>query len=335
MPTFLTTSRMAPALAARIEASVRGHRAGPKRDLGPTVVGLARLLLLAAVVGIVAWIIVAHRREMEAMERDRAALLDDLRQKSASLTPADRASVSRAETALLRAAAPYEGDFVSPELRAPGAFAAALARPLMYVRGPVDAFAERGAIAATAATSAKDALLLCLLEPPSGRARDEKTLLAKVHVAYAGGAPMEQATPSARRLHDAEAGLPFLLPPWAERVQRAPDPTALERLRRDLERAPLDAAKLAAKAGLLLFAMDEAGIGGGPTELDGERPHGVRVGLVDLASSTLLLRVRRGVDPAWISVAKRPDYATGLDACRLALDVHDAVSAPPAAASGK
>ena len=44
----------------------------------------------------------------------------------------------------------------------------------------------------------------------------------------------------------------------------------------------------------------------------------------DLLNRTLL-RLRRPVDPAWISEAARVQFATGLDWCLLALDVHDAI----------
>ena len=39
-----------------------------------------------------------------------------------------------------------------------------------------------------------------------------------------------------------------------------------------------------------------------------------------------LLRVRKLVDPTWISMAKKSEYATGLDSCGLAVDVHEQVN---------
>ena len=61
------------------------------------------------------------------------------------------------------------------------------------------------------------------------------------------------------------------------------------------------------------------------TELDGERPHDVRIGLVDLTSAKMLLRLRKRVDPTWISMNARAQYASGLDACALAMDVHESI----------
>ena len=78
--------------------------------------------------------------------------------------------------------------------------------------------------------------------------------------------------------------------------------------------------------------MDEPGEPGGPTELDGERAHAVRIGIVALGPAKVLLRMRKRVDPSWISTAKRPEYASGLDGCKLALDVYESVND---ASSGK
>jgi len=108
-------------------------------------------------------------------------------------------------------------------------------------------------------------------------------------------------------------------------VRSAPDAAELARLRKELQRAPVDRAKQAVGAQMLLAAFDEPGERGGPTELDGERPHAVRIVLVDLAAEKVLLRIKKRVDPAWISVERRPTYASGLDGCALAFDVHESL----------
>ena len=122
-----------------------------------------------------------------------------------------------------------------------------------------------------------------------------------------------------QRLYHALDGLPFLSPAWARRVTDAETEHDIVRLERTFDSTPRRAAKLAAQASLLLFAMDEAD-GTGPTEL-GERAHHVRVGLVDLDKEELLLRLRRHVDPSWIAVAKRPVYSSGADSCALGFDL--------------
>jgi hypothetical protein len=194
---------------------------------------------------------------------------------------------------------------------------------MLYVRGPLAAFATPGdSIAAAAATSGKDALVVCLLEPPASRA--EAPLLDRTRTAYAGGWAVESRTANVRRLHDLVAGLPFLDEPWARSVEQADDLGEVSRLRAAWDRSSVQRTKQAAKATLLLAAMDEPGEGSGPTELDGERPHAIRVALVDWTSGRILLRQRHHVDPAWISPGKRLTYAGGLDACRVALEIHDA-----------
>jgi hypothetical protein len=233
---------------------------------------------------------------------------------------------------LTRSSGAYEGDVIADALRAPGSLAATLARPIVYVRGGIDAFPSPSAVKEAATASQKDPLAVCLVNPPS--ARTEKALFERVRAAYSHGA--EGLTPNVRRLGDAVAGLPFLEAPWSESVRAATGEDEIERRRRELEHAPIESAKRAAKSSLLLFALDEAGDAGGPTELDGERAHSVRVVLVDLASSAVLFRLRRHVDPAWISAARQPEFASALDGCKLATELYDAASqrgatAPPAA----
>jgi hypothetical protein len=327
MATFLTNPKMAPALAARIEASVRGRGAAPGGGvMRLRLSSLFRLGALATIVLAVGSLMFARQRDRDELERSRGALLDAIHAHGSSLATEDKDAVARAESWLIRASGAYEGDLIAGELRAEGALAALLARPAVYVRGPLEGFRTSVGIAATAATSLKDSLLLCLLERPASRA--EKLMLAKVHGAYLGGTRMEARTPNVRRLYEAEAGLPFLAPAWALRVQGAKDARELARLERSFAAAPLEAAKRAAAARLLVFAMDEPGEPGGVSELDGEHVHHIRVGLVDLTAGTVLLRFRKRVDPGWISVPRRADYAAALDACALALDIHEAASAP-------
>ena len=78
---------------------------------------------------------------------------------------------------------------------------------------------------------------------------------------------------------------------------------------------------------MLLFAIDEPGERTAVSELDGEKPHWVRVGLIDLTTGQLLLRLRRRVDPSGLSEVTRAEYARGVDDCSLALDVRQAVTA--------
>jgi hypothetical protein len=100
----------------------------------------------------------------------------------------------------------------------------------------------------------------------------------------------------------------------------------LSRLERELHAAKLDETTAAARARLVLFVVDEPSAPGGVTELDGERPHDVRVTLVSLEQPKPLLRVRRRVDPSVFSDRGRANHASALDSCALSFDVREAVA---------
>ena len=198
-----------------------------------------------------------------------------------------------------------------------------LGRPAVYVRGPMDALQHHDTLVEAARTSAKDAFLLCLREPPP--ARTEGVLLEKVRVAYASGHEVEARTADVRRLNDAFVGLPYLSPAFAERVHKAERLDDLTKLRQELRRAPLERTRHALGAEVLLVVIDEPGDGSTPTELDGETKHAIRIGVVDLTRERILLRARRTVDPGVWSAKHRPVHARGLDGCALAFDLHASV----------
>jgi hypothetical protein len=324
MPTLLVSPRMHPALAARVEASVSGRRSKSiaTRSSG-RIVSLVRLAVLLAVVGLVTMVLVVRQRDRAEFSRARAALLESWTTQAASLSAGDLGFLERIEKLLAESSAEYPGDFSAGETRPVGAFAAILTRPSVYVRGPIAGFGSSAGVAKTAFESGKDALLLCLRDPPASRT--EKVLLSKARLAMAGGAPVQEATPNIRRLHEAELGLPLLLPRWGERVRAAKDLQELARLERELRKAPIAATESIVKAELLIAAFDEPNVGGGVTELDGEHTHAIRLLVIELTSARVLLRLRRQVDPSWITANRRSQYARELDGCKLALDVHDAV----------
>jgi hypothetical protein len=316
--TLLVTDRMAPELRARIEASVRGRRATPGRRGKPFALAMLRMTLVLTFVLAIGTFAMARRRASAELETERASLLDRFRKEASGLTAEERSVGERIQGFLEQAAGHYPGDAISAELRGAG-FSATLARPTVYVRGPVQSFTRLSGMRESASNSFGDAFVLCLLDPPS--ARTEKQLLGRARSAFAGGERVERAAPNVARLYHALAGLPFLSPSWEERVKTVEKARELALMRRDFERAPLKGAKAAAKAELLLYAMDEPGDRSVPAELDGERPHHVRIGLIDLAKKRQLLALRRKVDPSWLSPASRAEYASGIDACGLALDV--------------
>jgi hypothetical protein len=332
MPSLLVTKKMSPELAARVQASVEGKRARPGARVTPRVMGLVRLAMLLAMVLVAVWLVIAIRRVQKELESQRGELLDRVRGASAGLGPEDFQAPNRALPHLAGASGSYEGDLIAAELTPPGAFARVLARPTVYVRGPLASFSGGARVKESASTSFKDAFVLCLNTPPPQRT--EKLLRQKARAAYTGRGEGMKPTEHVTRLFDALVGLPYLGPEWIDRVAHAKSAEELGVLKKDFDRVPVEGAKQAARAEILLFAMDEPGDKGGPSELDGERPHDVRVGLVDLKKQRVLLRLRRRVDPSWVSPATRAEFASGIDSCALALDVHAAVSGVREVATG-
>ena len=321
MPTFLTTKKMNPELRARLEASVRGASRSTVESSHP---GRKRLVASFGRVFLVVFLVLAARSflsfrktQVSELEHSRSALSNDVRAHSRDLSDAEKGIVDRVSPWLVEASSGYAGDIVDDELRKTG-FGNWISRPTVYVRGPIAAFGAPKTLTEAAAASRKDPLLVCLVEPP--KTRDEKNVLERVRAVYMGGA--ETRTPNARLLHEAIVGLPFLAHAWEGNIMGAKDTRELVRLRSELERAPIEGAKKAARAKLLVYAMDEPGTG--PSELDGERVHDVRVGLVDIVSGRVLMRVKRTVDPGWMSSTARVVYASGMDGCLLATDIRAA-----------
>ncbi len=322
MPTLLVTKKMSPELAARVRASVDGRRAAPGSKLAPRATSVLRLGATATIVIAGIWLGVSLYRAQRELEARRAGLVAKVQHEAAELGPDEHAVATRVLPWLPPLAGAYAGDLVADELRPAGALPAVLSRPTLYLRGSLPSVASR--VDESAASSFKDAFVLCLVAPPN--ARTEPLLKAKARAALSGRGEALAPVAGVERLQDALVGLPFLSPEWERKVRAARSRDDLERMRRDFERAPIARAKAAAKAKLLLVVVDEPNSEPGPTELDGERPHDVRVGLVDLVTRKVLLRLRRRVDPSWISAATRAEWASGIDSCALAMDVHAAVA---------
>lgn len=324
MSTLLVNPKMDPALAARVLASVTGRRrlVVTKRSTARTV-SLLRIGVALALVASVGSVLFSRQRDRMAFQRAQAALLDHWRTEAAAIAAKNQGFVGRVGALLAGEARVYSGDLIAEELRTAGALASLLGRPSVYVRGATAAFAGPDGITRPAAESGKDALLLCLLDPPASLT--EKLLLPKARLALAGGLPVQELTSNVRRLADAVVGLPYLLPAWGARVLQAKDLLTVERLERELKKAPLEAAKRVLRAELLIAIYDEPNDAGGVTEMDGEHVHSVRVVLVELSSGKTLLRLRRQVDPNWVTANRRSQYARELDGCKLALEVRAAV----------
>jgi len=318
MPSFLTTPRMSPELAARVEASVRGkRRAGSPRRFGPRV-PMAALLPCTAILVVIGLAMLNDWFARRELERARTELLQRVATERASMPPDSAAFLPSARSWVGRMAGAYEGDVVSDELRGPGALQARLWHSALFLRGNQSKLAKPEELMEAASSSVKDAVLLCLNDPPESRS--EKALLHKVRkVNFAA------VLSPVRRFYDAEAGLGLLQPSWESKVRTAADPKAIQRLRNELSRAPLEDGKQAAAAELLLVVVDEPPEG---QPDDGRRPeeraHAMRVGLVDLRSQTVLLRLRRSVDPSTYSPSMRAAHGPAITGCLMALEVRAA-----------
>lgn len=319
MATFLSSAKMNPALRARVESSVHGRRAlgagGSERRLSAWFrfgTGIA----LVALVGSIFYLRFQARTDRE---HARARLLSAIQLEASSLSASDRTLPERITPWFPKLARPYTGDIVAEELKTAEALERVLKRPAVYLRAPLEALSKPAATLEAAAASGKDPLLLCFLDPPTSRT--EKALFPKVRAAYAGTDSVAAATSNIHRLLPVLVGLPLLGPRWAQLVRNSDDPLELQQLQRQFDRAPLRHAKRASKAEILIVALDEPNEPGGITELDGEHAHSVRLYIVDLKSSRVLLAARKRVDAEWISEARRPEFARGLDGCLLAFEV--------------
>ncbi len=315
MPTLLTNPKMDPALAARIEASLERRAGHTGREVyRPKWIALARVLSVVAIAFTVVQVYRTQKAARDRFEARRNALLDGAGK--LQLSPSERETLPRAESAVKRLAASYEGDLVSPAL----ALDAVLAKPMVYVSGLCNDFAGDRPVAIGASESTKDAFLYCLFAPPT--ARDEKALHAKI-LEWRALPGLDERTPNVSLLRDAERGVPFLLPAWTEQVKQARSGIELGQLEGAFGKSPVEKAKRAASARYLLAALDE---GIGAAAFDGDREHDTRVLLFDLALDKPILRLRKHVDPSFIPAARRMKYSVEMDQCAIAFDVRASVA---------
>src|SRR6187399_192248 len=161
MPTFLTTPKMSPELAARVLASVNGRRATPgSRRRAPHLIVLVRLAVLVLTAVLLATVLHIRNRDRDERESERASLMADATRRRAALDQQDQLTLGLIEGWLVRGAGPYEGDMLQDSLRAPGALSALFSNGAVYVRGEQAAFRNAAAVSEAAKSSSKDAFLL-------------------------------------------------------------------------------------------------------------------------------------------------------------------------------
>jgi hypothetical protein len=315
--TFLVTPRMNTALRARVLRAVSSkaravhHAAGmgmasPFADRQPfRFTKLLPLLVFVLLGGLFAAMVIHERRALEA---DRSALLSELEGLRVGLPPGHEGLVAETERLLMEAAA--EGpEIIDPSLKSASAFDATMRRPALYVRAPASELSDVRGVDDAARGSDKDAFLVCLMYPPASTS--ERDLLTKVRGVYFAGAKVDEQTANVRRLTEARLGLAVLAPAFESSVRAAPDRNVLKRMRKELQKAPVDLAKKAVGAELFLIVADTKS--------------GARVTLVDLAAKKTLLRVvRRHEELALSSLGS--SHREELESCSLAFAVRRAVT---------
>jgi hypothetical protein len=333
---------MNPALRARIERSLsaraKASHSARTTGLGGAFTGpstrrvnVGRLIPIVAI-GIVALLIgLTRRSDARELEEARADVLTTLEAQRGRLP---QQSYSFLETTQKRIAeetsGPYLGDVVAPELLVPGELDSWLARPAVYIRGATPELRDPRKLGEAAATSIKDAFLMCLIEPAASHA--ERDVLAKIRGVYFAGAKVDDETANIRRLLDAQQGLAVFNRAFEADARAAEDVAILKRLKRDLDTAPIDAARLASTAELLIVVADEIQEPDAANKLAvdsmgyraQESAHDARVALIDLASGKVLLRVRRRLDASGRSERATALYRVAIQGCDLALDVRSA-----------
>jgi hypothetical protein len=317
MATFLVTPSMNPALRARVERAA-SHRTRAKHHaaqvgLSGTFANNERLRLAKvlpfvafAVVAILATAVFIYARR--AVEKERAALLAVLDEHRAGLPAGHESFLGVIDHFITETAGDTPPpDVVDPALRGPGALDGWLRRPAVYIHGTAAALRDSQKIDAAAGASGKDPFLVCLSKPPASGS--EAALLGKIRGVYFDGAKVDDETANVRRLTEARVGLSVLGPAFEDWARKADDLQRLRKLRKDLEAAPLENAKKAVAAELLIMAVDL------PSPTNSRE---ARVALMDLKSKTVLMRVKLHIDEQGSSPAGAL-YRNELEGCALAL----------------
>jgi len=309
---------MNPALRARVERAVSAkarakHHASSLGMASPFAEPRgfkpARLLPVVALVVLAGLFGAMVMHERKALEEDRRDLLRELEEKRAGLPSGSEKLITETESLVVEAAADGEiEEFIDPSVHPAAGFDAALHRPTLYVRAPASELKDIRGIDDAARGSEKDAFLVCLMRPPASTS--EKDLLAKVRGVYFAGAKVDDETSNVRRLAEARIGLAILAPAFEGTVRAAQDRGALKRLRQELHKAPIEQAKKAATAELLLVVADTK--------------TGARVTLFDIATKKPLFRVRRRIEELTLT-SLGSIHREELEACSLAVGVRKAV----------
>lgn len=315
MPSLLTNNRMHPALRARVLESLHSDartRVGGKSQHGNKSV---RILTSLSIVLVFAFLYSTYRESRAEFYRERAAIFRSFEHQIKPFDGKFRQKVKLIDTLLEQALAEYPGDLIEPALRESAILDELLEKKMAYLRGPIRAFQTQRDRRSASSEGGADGLIRCFLKPPP--AARESDLLRHLGHIYQPATFRDRFANVDRAFH----ALEFIDSSFKMNLNSARTMRQLLVLSRQLQAAKLGEAKEATKAELFVYVLDEPKEKGVPADFDGEAEHEVRITFVNLDTSKVLLRVRRRVDPEWLSEKSRVAYSRELDSCRLASEL--------------
>lgn len=317
MPTLLTTPRMSPELRARIQESL--HSDARSRAGGQSPLNGARLIRILIALGVLCLgvaLFVTFKKSRAEFARAHAALLTRYERETSAFDESYQERIEAIDARLRDVPPNYPGDHIDPSIRGDASkLDALLAEPFVYVRGPLGGFRRQAERRSTWKDGGPGPFIRCLLMPPSEI--KESALLRHLGKVYEPSAFRERFV----NLDDAFRGLSFVQSDFEDRLRKATLMRELTGLEAALEVAHLKAAESFAPVNYFVYVLDEPKSQGVPSDFDGEAEHFMRVEVVDVVKNEPLYRVRRRVDPDWISEKSRLSYSRQLDSCRLAFEL--------------
>lgn len=315
MPSLLTNDRMSAALRARVQESLRtdarARVGGQRHSLSRPL----RIFGAFAVVVLCGFLWNSYRQSRVEFHREKAQVLKRLELETQVLNDELRRKTVFIDELLEQAQAQYPGDVIDPLARDATKLGELLERPLVYVRGAIREFQTKRERRSTFPEGGPDALIRCLIEPPPSIA--ESDLLRHLGHVY------QPATFRGRfvNMEPAYRAFDFIDSDFKTQLESTQAMRNLTALSRKLDAAKLGDAAFTAKAELLVYVLDEPKVKGAPSDLDGEAEHDLRFFIVELSKQKTLVRIRRRVDPEWISEKSRIAYSRELNSCRLAWEL--------------
>lgn len=316
MPTLLTTRRMSPELRSRIAQSL--HSDARSRAGGQSPIQGARFIRILIALGVAclsASLFITFKKSREDFARTRAALVARYEEESKHLDAGYGKRLGTIDALLRDVPEEYPGDFIHPSIASSSHLDALLKTPFVYVRGPLLGFRRKTDRRNTWKDGGPGAFIRCYLMPPSDF--KESHLLRHLGKVYQPSAFIDRFV----NLDDAFEGHSFVESDFETRLRTSRHMRELSSLEAALDTAHLEAKRAFGPVTRFVYVLDEPKSQGVPSDFDGEAEHFMRVEVFDLEKNQPLYRVRRRVDPDWISEKSRLSYSRQLDSCRLAFEL--------------